>query len=237
VTILEKGSSGDSVTRLQRLLNAILRPRPRLSEDGDFGAKTFEAVLRFQKLHGLKADGMVGPQTWTALGLKMAPATPPTAQPTASTCPWMKKARAELELDVQALPGEEHNPKIIDYFDATTYQPGNDETPWCSAFVNWVMEQSGHPGTRSAAAVSWLEWGKSLSSPTEGAVAVIHYKARDKKIEGCKPMTTGSGNHVAFYVRSSGTHIYLLGGNQGHRVSEVGFPFKCWDVKGYRWPR
>jgi uncharacterized protein (TIGR02594 family) len=234
--ILEKGSRGTSVTQVQRLLNAILRPRPKLREDGDFGAKTSDAVVKFQKLHGLRADGIVGPQTWTALGLKIDPASP-QVKVNAGTCTWMDKARAELELDVRALPGGEHNPKIVDYFDATNYQPGNDETPWCSAFVNWIMEESGHRGTRSAAAISWLEWGKSLSSPAEGAITVIHYKARDKKIDGCKPMTTGSGNHVAFYARSSATHIYLLGGNQGRRVSEVGFPLKCWDIKGYRWPQ
>jgi hypothetical protein len=50
-------------------------------------------------------------------------------------------------------------------------------------------------------------------------------------------MTTGSGNHVAFYVSSSDTHVRLLGGNQGRQVSEIGFPLRCWEVKGYRWPK
>jgi peptidoglycan hydrolase-like protein with peptidoglycan-binding domain len=35
--------------------------------DGDFGTMTLDAVLRFQREHGLKADGIVGPDTYAAL--------------------------------------------------------------------------------------------------------------------------------------------------------------------------
>jgi uncharacterized protein (TIGR02594 family) len=235
VTILEKGHDGPDVTRLQRLLNSLLKPSPHLREDGDFGDKTRTAVIRFQTLRGLKPDGVVGPQTWTALGQKMAgKKAPASAKVTGAN--WMSIARGELELQVRTLPGQEHDPRILEYFDTTTYQPGDDETAWCSAFVNWVLKKAGKKGTRSAAAKSWLDWGTTLAAPREGAVTVIYYKAKDKKIDGCKPMTTGSGNHVGFFVSASATHIRLLGGNQGKKVSEIGFPLSCWEVKGYRWP-
>ena len=35
--------------------------------DGDFGYATYEAVVNFQRDHGLDADGIVGPSTWSAL--------------------------------------------------------------------------------------------------------------------------------------------------------------------------
>lgn len=35
--------------------------------DGSFGVRTYEAVRRFQREHGLVADGIVGPKTWAKL--------------------------------------------------------------------------------------------------------------------------------------------------------------------------
>lgn len=57
---IKKGSSGKAVKVLQAILGG-------LTVDGDFGAKTLNAVIAFQKAKGLEADGIVGPKTWKAL--------------------------------------------------------------------------------------------------------------------------------------------------------------------------
>ena len=41
----------------------------------------------------------------------------------------------------------------------------DDETAWCSSFVNWVMEKSGNTGTDSALALSWKNYGTKSDGP------------------------------------------------------------------------
>lgn len=45
-----------------------LQDKLGVSPNGPFGPKTHAAVLAFQKKHKLKADGIVGPLTWSKLG-------------------------------------------------------------------------------------------------------------------------------------------------------------------------
>ena len=63
--VLRLMDRGSAVKELQRRLNAM---GPQLVEDGIFGQATSNAVLLVQRDHGLKADGIVGPATWGALG-------------------------------------------------------------------------------------------------------------------------------------------------------------------------
>lgn len=108
-----------------------------------------------------------------ALAEKYLPATTTPAEIT--EWPWLKIARQEL--DVKEMAGSSHNPKIIEYLKSTTLgRPDNekDETPWCSAFVNWVLKQAGvEQRTNSAWARSWLEWGVPTDNPIPGTIAVF----------------------------------------------------------------
>ena len=56
---IRKGSKGDEVRKLQELLS--------ITADGSFGPVTKAAVVAYQSANGLKADGIVGPQTWGKL--------------------------------------------------------------------------------------------------------------------------------------------------------------------------
>ena len=62
---LQAGSKGRWVRKVQRKLRRHgAGPGP---VDGDFGKRTEKAVRRFQRAESLKADGVVGKQTWKRL--------------------------------------------------------------------------------------------------------------------------------------------------------------------------
>lgn len=67
-TPLRQGSSGPSVVVLQTALNRISQNYPAIPKipavDGIFGSRTEAAVIAFQQIFGLSADGIVGPATW-----------------------------------------------------------------------------------------------------------------------------------------------------------------------------
>lgn len=134
--------------------------------------------------------------------------------------PWMEIANKEL--GIQEIAGFKHNLRILQYHEATTLKATDDETPWCSAFACWVMEQYKRGSSpASARARDWLNWGIELKSPIYGCIVVLD---------------RGQGKgHVGFYVGSTKDGIRLLGGNQSNRVciEEYG----VLRVLGYRFPK
>lgn len=64
--LLRLGSKGSAVVSLQEQLNRH-RVTPPLTVDGDFGEKTRQNVISFQRRAHLVADGIVGVRTWDEL--------------------------------------------------------------------------------------------------------------------------------------------------------------------------
>ena len=63
--ILRKGSTGEFVKSLQQLL--WMKGYAVGADDGDFGTKTENCVMKFQRDHKLEVDGVVGIQTFEEL--------------------------------------------------------------------------------------------------------------------------------------------------------------------------
>ena len=141
---------------------------------------------------------------------------------------WM--AIAEKEKGVKEVPGVGVNPRVLEYLQAATdlsrLAESRDETPWCSAFVNWCLKQAGYAGTNSAAARSWLDWGRAIEVPRRGCIVVFSRGPRF--------------GHVGFYLSETETDIIVLGGNQDNpqtRISEVNErPYSKSRLLGYRIP-
>ena len=76
-TVLEVGSSGSDVTKVQKKL--IQYGYMTGSADGRYGEKTRDAVKWFQKKNGLTVDGRVGADTAAALGVTLGGGTKASA--------------------------------------------------------------------------------------------------------------------------------------------------------------
>jgi uncharacterized protein (TIGR02594 family) len=143
-----------------------------------------------------------------------------TEPPAIEEPPWFAVARAEI--GVSEYEGPDDNPRIVEYHQSTSLRAADDEVAWCSAFMNWCMKQAGLTGTGSAAARSWLNWGRPLDAPARGCIVVFR--------RGSNPVQ----GHVAIFVRQSGAFLDVLGGNQSNQVKIA--PYPAVNVLSYRWP-
>lgn len=135
--------------------------------------------------------------------------------------PWMAVAHAEQ--GVRALGAGESNPRITEYHQGTNIEGYDDKASWCSSFAHWTLSQVGIPGTASALARSWLEWGQGLDAPVVGCITVL-WRDDPESWKG----------HVGFFQKMEGDRIFLLGGNQQGEVRVHAYPAA--SVLAYRWP-
>lgn len=120
--------------------------------DGDWGALTKTAVMRFQADRGLEIDGIVGPETSRALGL---------SEPT--TLPWINVARSLLGLQEGTARANR------------TMRLDTKEIPWCGAFVSVAMNAlPSEPQPENPLwARNWMKFGRGVDRVVYGAVAVF----------------------------------------------------------------
>ena len=86
-------------------------------------------------------------------------------------------------------------------------KPGGMGSLWCARFMNMVLEKTGHRGTGSAMASSFASYGRRVSGPEVGAIAVMGRRG---------------GGHVGIItgVDARGNPI-MISGNNGNRVREA----------------
>ncbi|HYD63131.1 MAG TPA: TIGR02594 family protein [Noviherbaspirillum sp.] len=144
-----------------------------------------------------------GARTYGSSGTTIGPVKPGDGN-------WMKTARSQM-----GVSEGENDSRIAAYHNTTNAAGSRGNTPWCSSFVNWALEQNGIKGTDNAGAISWKNWGKGvdgLKDARQGDIVVLQ---------------TGPGatdQHVGFLVRSGNGTVTLLGGNQSNQVKESIYP-------------
>src|SRR6267378_3681715 len=121
---------------------------------------------------------------------------------------------AHTFLGVTEVAGHLSNPLVLAMLQLDSRWVEDDETPWCSAFVNFIARTLGLPRSRSLAARSWLLVGDSIPLTDARAEEDVIVLSRGPASPG--PAVITAPGHVGFYVGQTATHVSLLGGNQGN---------------------
>lgn len=132
---------------------------------------------------------------------------------------------AVAELGQKEISGTDDNPTIVNYAKEAGFDWVNDdETPWCSIFVNWVAMKAGLQRTKKANARSWLLCGLTVDTSPEPGDIVVFWRGNPDSWTG----------HVGIFFGFSitGERVYCLGGNQGNQVSVSAYSFDT--VLGFR---
>jgi uncharacterized protein (TIGR02594 family) len=114
---------------------------------------------------------------------------------------------------MREIPDLKHNQEIIDMFhEIGQTWVNDDETAWCSMFMNWLALRSGKERTGRLNARSWLSIGTEIIKPEVGDV-VVFWRSSPGSWKG----------HVGMYVNEINSMIYTLGGNQDNMVNIKGY--------------
>ena len=120
---------------------------------------------------------------------------------------------ALTQINFKEVRGNEHNPEVVKYFQESGFNINDDETAWCSAFINWCAKQSGYESSDKLNARSWLKVGTKSDNMELGDIVILWRESR-KSWKG----------HCGIYIRHDDKFIYLLGGNQSNKVGISAYP-------------
>lgn len=130
---------------------------------------------------------------------------------------------AQQFVGLKEVAGVVNNPLIVSMLQLDAPWVKDDETAWCSAFVNFVCKILNLPRSHSLAARSWLEVGH---------VVELDAAQVDADIVILKRGNSPNLGHVGFFAGMSNGLVHILGGNQGDMISII--PFEARNVIGVR---
>lgn len=87
--------------------------------------------------------------------------------------------------------------------------PTGHSRRWCAYFMNFVERKAGRRGTGSGMARSYANYGRRVSNPRPGDIAVLRRRG---------------GGHVGYVMLVSGSKVTLISGNHGRKVGIGTYP-------------
>lgn len=244
-SVLRLGARGSDVALLHQQLAEQGALTPDVFGDvarQDFGEATRDAVATFQALHGLAADGVVGPKTWAALAGTQDDGRPPDVDPLlleqagqAGTFGRLALLAAATELragvreippgtnrgprvDVYLVGVAEDAPYLLQFRQDKRAPQGWGGAPWCGRFARWCVDA----GAKTLGQPSPLRGWGDLASARKWADAARVRRSLD---HSAKPgrvgiILTGRGTgHLVLVAKVLGDRIVTLEGNSNNRVA------------------
>lgn len=112
------------------------------------------------------------------------------------------------EYGVAEFPGDVNNPEVMKYYHETGRTwVSSETTPWCDAFVDWVIMKAGGKPTPGLNARAWLKAREVVETPEQGDVVILWRKSKNSPF-----------GHVGFFIKETDKMVLLLGGNQSNQV-------------------
>jgi uncharacterized protein (TIGR02594 family) len=169
-----------------------------------------------------KLDGFWGPLS-IAAAEKWDDAEVQAAIPAASGPTPYDLARRHL--GEKEIPGKKDNPLIVRWLRLLENWIQDDETAWCSAFVDAMAREAGYERSGELDARSWLQIGEEIApAHARKGDVVIFWRVSKSSWQG----------HVGFVVSRDAERksVLVLGGNQNNAVTIQPYPET--QLLGYR---
>ena len=118
--------------------------------------------------------------------------------------------------------GSVNNPNVLKYFSEIGHSwVKDDDTPWCAAFLSWVLLRANRGSPKTLLARKFLEYGQPTTIPETGDIVVLW---RIKK--------EGPYGHCGLFIKETAKGIFVLGGNESGMVRISEYP--KYQLLGYR---
>ncbi|MDF2882234.1 MAG: ErfK/YbiS/YcfS/YnhG family [Clostridiaceae bacterium] len=197
IEIYKKGDSGDSIKEIQEKLNKF---GYALYCDGEFGEKTFYAIVDFQHRNEIMADGKVGEETLKKLDLE----------------PTSKTMYVKPKIDENAIPASNMKSSRENFFNSKSFNSNTDYYIWVDINNQRVNIFTGYNKNWKLIKSVQCASGKE-STPTVKGYFVVQGKGsmfRVNKNTICKYYTQFYGNYLF--------HSVLLDNNGNIKVGMLG---------------
>jgi peptidoglycan hydrolase-like protein with peptidoglycan-binding domain len=221
---VREGSHGAAVVKLQQAL--IARGYDPHGVDGSFGPKTDAAVRAFQRAHGLKVDGLVGPITWHAL-LKSPAKSGGNSHSTPSTpsqTGWTNISRFDQDYqDTDHTCGPSSMQMLFSELTGSTKVSESQLATWAGTTGNGTSHQGLFAAARTAA--SRLGFSVKCSQASLGNVgwAKLAQMIADPKVGVILHIQTGG---LPGWKGDYGHYVFPVGVDLAHHLVKIADPVK-----------